>query len=90
MEDFWPVRVSLIIGLIFYCKKNKRVASTERIDPAAILQNNILNTIQSPDEEFKATYNTNFQKFHDAKSEKTDTPGFPNSDTSDDSIPDLE
>ena len=79
-----------MIGLIFYCKKNKRVASSERINPAAILQNNILNTIQSPDEEFKATYNTNFQKFHDAKSEKTDTPGLPNSDSSDDSIPDLE
>ena len=83
------VILGIIIGLIFYCKKNKKnsIASAERIDPTKILQNNVLSRIRSPDEEFIANYNKNI---HEMKTEKADTPGVPESHSSDETIPDLE
>ena len=83
------VILGIIIGLIFYCKKNKKnaIATTQRIDPATILQNNVLSRIRSPDEEFQANYN---KKLNEIRLDKADTPGVPENYSSDDTIPDLE
>ena len=82
------VVLGIIIGLIFYCKKNKKNAiGTERIDPTRILQNNVLSRIRSPDEEFQANYN---KKLNEIRLEKADTPGVPENYSSGDTIPDLE
>ena len=87
----------IIVGLIFYCKKHEQNRIVEDINPARILQNNVLNmnrTMRSPDEEFKEIYNI---KLHDEKPAKTDKKEvpvivmeLPERHTSDESIPDLE